>query len=110
MRKLNFITSAIFLLINTFLFKYSHAQTSVLGSSSEAYINAVTYFKDQIAADSHLYIGKEFNDYDLHVKGNPFFYFNQMQKSEVFYDGTWYKNVPLLITSVWAPGLTVREK
>ncbi len=100
MRKLNFSTPAVFFLINTFLFHYSYAQTSVPDSSSGYYINAVSYFENQIGANSHLFIGKEFNDYDLHVKGNPFFGFNQMQKSELFYDGTLYKNVPLLFDIV----------
>ena len=77
-------------------FKKTVAQNSVAATRPDSYSNAKTFFREQIKEDAHLYTGKEFIEYSVNIKGHPFFETDQMQKGQIFYDGTLYENIPLL--------------
>ena len=57
---------------------------------------AKEYFKNNVAAGSFLYSGREYAPYSLNIKGNPFFDSGDMNIGNVFYDGHLYENVPML--------------
>jgi hypothetical protein len=88
--------SAFILLSILFPLKKTAAQTSAIQIEPDSFINAKTFFQNEIKEDAHLYTGKEFIKYSVNIKGHPFFETDQMQNGTVFYDGTLYENVPLL--------------
>lgn len=71
------------------------AQTNVT-TDSFAFNAAKEYFQNEVKEDSHLYTGEEYIGYAANIQGHAFFNNDQMLSSEIFYDGTLYKNVPLL--------------
>lgn len=93
--------SLTFLLL-TIVFPFSNttAQTSTTFNQSDSFINVKVYFQDETREDAHLYTGKEYIKYAASIKGHPFFDTDQMQKGEIFYNGTLYENVPLLFDIV----------
>ena len=62
--------------------------------------NPIEYFQNEIGEDAHLFTGKEYTPYSKEIKGHPFFVADQMQNSDIFYDGTLYTNIPLLFDIV----------
>jgi hypothetical protein len=68
--------------------------------SSVSFVNTITYFQNQIAEDAHLYTGKQYTAYEKGIKGHPFFLSAEMNVGTIFYDGTLYKNIPLLFDIV----------
>ena len=78
--------------LNTF------AQSSIKPEPSSSFTQ--TYFQNELKEDAHLYTGKEYYRYTAGVKGYPFYITDQMQPGEILYDGTIYKDVPMLFDAV----------
>ncbi len=78
-----------------FTFNKTTAQTSST-NQSWAYDNIKAWYQNEIGADSHIYMGKEYAPYKAGIQGSQFFLSPQMQNSTIFYDGTLYEDVPLL--------------
>lgn len=80
-----------------FMFSYPTLQAQGNGViDSSAYQIAKTYFQNIVGAESHLYTGEAYPKYDAGIKGDPFFMVTQMQNGDIFYDGSLYKDVPML--------------
>jgi len=86
--------------ISLFAFYKTNGQTSSSSDRSASFRNSLSYFQNEIGADSHLYTGKEYTPYEKGIKGHSFFMSDQMQNSDLFYDGTLYTNIPLLFDIV----------
>ncbi len=83
-----------FLLLLLLLFcKTVSSQESALASSA-SYDKAIELFKVGVAANSLLYIGKEYPPYRGGIQGTPFFVSSEAQSTDLFYDGNLYLNVP----------------
>ena len=78
-----------------FLCNTTEAQSNVSIDSS-AFNAAKEYFQNEVREDSHLYTGEEYVRYAANIQGHAFFNNDQMQNGDIFYDGTLYKNIPLL--------------
>lgn len=94
------LTFTFFLIL--LVFSKINGQPSTFDSTQSAALNyAKEYFRDKVAEDAHLYIGKDYTHYKKSsLTGHPFFVSGQMQNSEVYYDGALYDNVPLLFDIV----------
>lgn len=86
-----------FFILVTILFHSNKAiaQTSADQVRGDSFTNTKAYFQNETGADLHLYTGKEYIKPSVNIKGHPFFETDQMQSGEIFYDGTFYENVPL---------------
>ncbi|WP_139237239.1 hypothetical protein [Pontibacter akesuensis] len=70
------------------------ADTAFLQSSKA---QAVAAYKKALGAQTQLYNGTEYVDYKLpYFEGHQFFASNAAENGHVFYDGTWYTDVPIL--------------
>ena len=67
---------------------------------SAASQNILAYFSNEIGENAHLYTGKEYAPAERGVRGHPFFNSAQMEKNDIFYDGTLYTNIPLIFDIV----------
>lgn len=75
-------------------------QINAPSNQSVSFLNAKEYYQNTIGAYSHLYTGEAYYAYNSNIKGTPFFISESMQPHDIFYDGTFYKNVPLLFDIV----------
>lgn len=89
----------IILIINLSPF-YTIGQINAHASQSITFLNAKEFYQNTIGADSHIYTGEAYYGYNSNIKGTPFFISDSMQPNDIFYDGTLYKNVPLLFDIV----------
>jgi len=64
-------------------------------TGTDTTLKPVSVFYSSVNQSSHLFNGTEYIMYDQHIKGDPY-YVPGMQPGSVFYDGTLYKNVPML--------------
>ncbi len=71
-----------------------------LSPDSVALQNAIHFFYNKINAAAHLYTGKEYYRYEPGIKGFPFYINNKPQNGDIFYDGTLYKNIPMMFDAV----------
>jgi hypothetical protein len=59
--------------------------------------DAETAYKEKAGMQTHLYNGTEYVDYrQFYLKGHQFFESNQFAKGDIYYDGAWHKQVPIL--------------
>lgn len=79
---------------------YSSGQISTASNESISFLNSKELYQNAIGADSHLYTGEAYYRNGVSLNGNPFFMSDSMQRNDIFYDGTLYKNVPLLFDIV----------
>ncbi|HUS02987.1 MAG TPA: hypothetical protein VMY77_14715 [Chitinophagaceae bacterium] len=89
-----FILSLLFLLYFT-----ADAQSTELNSISDSSVinNMINIYEKEIGQQSHLYNGKEYQNYAYRFReGNPFFIWDTWQKGNVSYDGTLYKDIFML--------------
>ncbi len=89
----------IIFIINLFPF-FSIGQIPALSSQSPSFLSAKELYQNTIGADSHLYTGEAYYNYNIAIKGTPFFISDSMQPNDISYDGVLYKNVPLLFDIV----------
>jgi hypothetical protein len=87
------------ILISLFAFNNTYGQTSS-AEQSVSLKNSIANFQNEIGEDAHLYTGKEYYSYEKGIKGHPFFESPQMQNCDIFYDGIFYSNIPLLFDIV----------
>jgi len=71
------------------------AQTLAAGAADTTVSKPVDMFYKSVNESSHLFNGTEYIMYDQHIKGDPYF-IPDVSPGAVFYDGTLYKNVPML--------------
>lgn len=70
------------------------SQTASVQANNPA-AKAIDLFYHSVNESSHLFNGTEYIMYDQHIKGTPYFMDN-VTTGSVFYDGTWYQDVPML--------------
>ncbi|MFI5136477.1 MAG: hypothetical protein ACHQIM_01535 [Sphingobacteriales bacterium] len=98
MRKIVYV-SVILCFISIIISKKSLAQVVNRDSSSQqnAFNNAVTLYYSSIGKQAGIFNGTEYNLYDPLIKGNAYFSdVNAFTPGSVYYDGAFYKNVPML--------------
>lgn len=78
-----------------FPFKITKGQSSIT-ADEPSFLSAKLYFQNEIKENADLFTGKEYYKYESGIKGFPFFMTELMQNADIFYEGTLYKNVPLL--------------
>lgn len=72
----------------------SQADTAFLQSSIQ---HALAAYEEAVGVQTHLYNGTEYLDYSKpHLEGDQFFKSKAVARGNIFYDGTWYMQVPLL--------------
>ena len=82
-----------------FTFLLSNAQPELSGDTT-AFGNAIHFFYNKINSSAQIYSGKEYYKYEPGVKGFPFYINDAMQNGDIFYDGTLYKNIPMMFDEV----------
>ena len=74
---------------------YGQASDSAAQQQSLQYATAL--YAETIADESHLYNGTQYVNYDkYYVEGHQFFRTDEAAVGGIFYDGTWYAQVPML--------------
>lgn len=73
--------------------QFSASDSNYLSSSLES---AVTMFQSFLKESSHLFNGWQNTNYEQRSLYHPYFMQDSMQTGSVVYDGTFYKNIPLL--------------
>ena len=59
--------------------------------------HAMAAYEGAVGVETHLYNGTEYVDYKKpHLKGDQFLISKSVARGNVFYDGTWYTQVPML--------------
>lgn len=59
--------------------------------------HAMAAYEGAIGVETHLYNGTEYVDYKQpHIKGDQFLISKSVARGKIFYDGTWYTQVPML--------------
>src|SRR6185437_6676913 len=103
MKKISLLVKFVFLAVWCCSFAYgqegSRAQFARADSSSQqnAFNNALTYFYASVGKQSQLYNGTEYYFYDPIIKGTAYFLdVKAFTAGSVYYNGTLYKNVPML--------------
>ena len=86
--------------ISFFAFKTTNAQAPSSVKQSASFDNARSWFQKETGGDAHLYTGKEYTGFEAKIAGDPYFAFSQMQNADLFYNGTFYQNIPLLFDAV----------
>ena len=62
-----------------------------------AYNNLVHLYSDAMRDEKHVFNGKEYFNYDkYYMKGHQFYKSNEEQEGAIYYEGSWYTNVPML--------------
>ncbi|MEJ7677071.1 MAG: hypothetical protein WKG06_04175 [Segetibacter sp.] len=87
--------SAFIVVLFIFPFNITKGQSPDTANKS-SFLSVKNYFKNEIKEDTHLYTGKEYYKYEAGITGFPFFVTNQMRTGDIFYEGTLYKDVPVL--------------
>lgn len=64
--------------------------------SNVALQNTINFYYSVTKENAHLYIGSEYAGYDNRVIGNPFFDTATAQNGSIYYNGTFYRKVPML--------------
>ncbi|WP_162052808.1 hypothetical protein [Pontibacter pamirensis] len=84
----------------SFLFTgITHAQSSPVDTAflQSSVQHALAAYEEAVGVQTHLYNGTEYVDYKKpHFEGDQFFISKAVVRGNVFYDGAWYKQVPLL--------------
>lgn len=91
--------SIIFRVSLVFLFSghlQSLAQSATNSATSKSMITPDSAYFAEIGDGSFLYTGEEYLPHRLGIKGSPFFSGDQMELSEVHYNGIRYTKIPLL--------------
>ncbi len=86
-------------IINILIPNNTLAQVTIGDSSSrqKGFTNALNLFNTTVGEQSSLYNGPEYYFYDPIYKGNAYFMdMNAFTPGTIYYDGTLYKNVPML--------------
>lgn len=72
----------------------SQADTAFLQSSIQ---HALATYEEAVGVQTHLYNGTEYLDYGKpHLEGDQFFKSKAVARGDIFYDGTWHRQVPML--------------
>ncbi|WP_460919514.1 hypothetical protein [Pontibacter brevis] len=77
----------------------THAQTSPADTAflQVSVKQALAAYEEAVGVQTHLYNGTEYVDHKKpHLEGDQFFVSKAVARGEIFYDGTWYAQVPLL--------------
>ena len=73
------------------------AQSSDTAFVQSAVNNALKGYKEAVGMQTHLYNGTEYvNHFKPYLVGNQFFETNSFSKGNIYYDGAWYTDVPML--------------
>ncbi|MFD3000590.1 hypothetical protein ACFS7Z_09480 [Pontibacter toksunensis] len=72
----------------------SQADTAFLQSAIQ---HTLATYQEAVGVQTHLYNGTEYLDYSKpHLEGDQFFKSKAVARGDIFYDGTWHVQVPLL--------------
>lgn len=83
-----------FLSTGTAQAQHSAADTAFL---QRAVHNVLATYQEAVGVQTHLYNGTEYVDYSKpFLEGDQFFVSKAVVRGNIFYDGTWYTEVPLL--------------
>lgn len=83
-----------FMAVGSIYAQNTPADTAFLQSSIK---NALAAYEEAVGVQTHLYNGTEYIDYKkAHFEGDQFLISKAAARGNVFYDGTWYTQVPML--------------
>src|SRR5687767_14800174 len=86
------------IILSLLLINVSFSQSSSIdtNSVSNSKIYAVDSYYRQLNENLGLNNGREYVDYDINIKGHQYFQTDEFEEGTVVYEGTLYKDIPLL--------------